>query len=92
MQQTFDVIIVGSGATGGWVAKQLTEAGRDVAVVEAGRRLNPAEDYTEHNRGRTTAARRATTADPARAAAGPAPTTAVRTARCRRRRPPAGSP
>jgi len=48
MQQTFDAIIVGSGATGGWVAKQLTEAGLDVAVVEAGRRLNPSEDYTEH--------------------------------------------
>ena len=31
-QETFDAIIVGSGATGGWVAKQLTEAGLKVAV------------------------------------------------------------
>ena len=64
MQQTFDAVVVGSGATGGWVAKQLTEAGLQVAVLEAGRRLNPAEDYTEHTlphqmpfRGRRLAAR-----------------------------------
>lgn len=48
MQQTFDAVVVGSGATGGWVARQLTEAGLAVAVLEAGRRLDPAEDYTEH--------------------------------------------
>ena len=46
--QTFDVVIVGSGASGGWVAKQLTEAGLRVAVLEAGRKLDPATDYTEH--------------------------------------------
>lgn len=45
--QSFDVVIVGSGASGGWVAKQLTEAGLHVAVLEAGRALTPA-DYTEH--------------------------------------------
>lgn len=33
--QTFDAVIVGSGASGGWVAKQLTEAGLRVAVLEA---------------------------------------------------------
>ena len=48
MQQTYDAVVVGSGATGGWVARQLTEAGLQVAVLEAGRRLNPAEDYSEH--------------------------------------------
>ena len=64
MQRVFDAVVVGSGATGGWVAKQLTEAGLEVAVLEAGRRLNPAEDYTEHTlphempfRGRRLAAR-----------------------------------
>lgn len=50
MQRTHDAVVVGSGATGGWVAKQLTEAGLDVAVLEAGRRLDPAVDYTEHTR------------------------------------------
>jgi choline dehydrogenase-like flavoprotein len=43
----FDVVIVGSGASGGWVAKRLTEAGLRVAVLEAGRQLSDA-DYKEH--------------------------------------------
>lgn len=30
---TFDAVVVGSGATGGWAAKQLTEAGLRVAVA-----------------------------------------------------------
>jgi choline dehydrogenase-like flavoprotein len=48
--QQYDVVIVGSGATGGWAAKQLTEAGLTVALLEAGRRLDPEVDYTEHKR------------------------------------------
>ncbi len=47
-REIFDVIIVGSGATGGWAAKQLSEAGLRVAVLDAGRKLDPARDYTEH--------------------------------------------
>ncbi|HVG39150.1 MAG TPA: GMC family oxidoreductase [Pyrinomonadaceae bacterium] len=47
-QEIYDAVIVGSGATGGWAAKELTEKGLRVAVLEAGRNLNPAEDYTEH--------------------------------------------
>jgi choline dehydrogenase-like flavoprotein len=46
--QPYDAVVVGSGASGGWVAKQLTEAGLRVAVLEAGRKLDPAVDYTEH--------------------------------------------
>jgi len=46
-RSTFDVVIVGSGASGGWVAKRLTEAGLRVAVLEAGRQLTDA-DYKEH--------------------------------------------
>jgi len=48
--ETYDVVIVGSGASGGWVAKELTEAGLKVAVLEAGRKLDPAVDFTEHKR------------------------------------------
>ncbi|MDX2150789.1 MAG: GMC family oxidoreductase [Bryobacteraceae bacterium] len=45
--QVFDVIVVGSGATGGWAAKQLTEAGMRVAMLEAGPKITP-RDFTEH--------------------------------------------
>jgi len=43
----YDAVVVGSGATGGWAAKRLTEAGMRVALVEAGRRIPPTE-FTEH--------------------------------------------
>ena len=47
LQQTYDVVVVGSGATGGWAAKQLAEAGLKVALLEAGRAVSPTE-FTEH--------------------------------------------
>ena len=47
-QEIYDAIIVGSGATGGWAAKELTQKGLTVAVLEAGRKLDPLKDYTEH--------------------------------------------
>lgn len=46
--EVFDAAIIGSGATGGWAAKKLTEAGLKVAVIEAGRKLDPSVDFTEH--------------------------------------------
>src|SRR5579863_3972637 len=46
--EVFDAIVVGSGATGGFAAKELTEAGLRVALVEAGRMLVPEKDFTEH--------------------------------------------
>jgi choline dehydrogenase-like flavoprotein len=46
--KTYDVIIVGSGATGGWAAKLLTEKGLRVVILEAGRKLDPMKDYSEH--------------------------------------------
>ena len=45
--QTFDVIVVGSGASGGWAAKRLSEAGINVVLLDAGRALTDA-DYKEH--------------------------------------------
>ncbi len=47
MQPSYDVIVVGSGASGGWAAKQLSEAGLRVAMLDAGR---PQQDknFTEH--------------------------------------------
>ncbi len=40
-----DVIVIGSGAGGGVMAKQLGEAGLEVIVLEAGRRYDPYNDY-----------------------------------------------
>jgi choline dehydrogenase-like flavoprotein len=45
--ETYDAIVVGSGATGGWAAKRLAEAGLKVALLEAGRNISPKE-FTEH--------------------------------------------
>jgi choline dehydrogenase-like flavoprotein len=47
LAQTYDAVVVGSGATGGWAAKQLAEAGLKVALLEAGRAVSPKE-FTEH--------------------------------------------
>ncbi len=46
-QDHFDVIVIGSGASGGWAAKRLSESGLKVAVVDAGRR-HTAGDFREH--------------------------------------------
>ena len=43
----FDVVVVGSGMSGGWVAKELCERGFKVCVVERGRKIDPVEDYTD---------------------------------------------
>ncbi|HSF25245.1 MAG TPA: GMC family oxidoreductase [Blastocatellia bacterium] len=47
-EEVYDAIIVGSGATGGWAAKELTEKGMRVIVLEAGRKLDPEKDFNEH--------------------------------------------
>jgi len=44
----YDALIIGSGITGGWAAKELTEKGLNVLVLEAGRTIVPEKDYVEH--------------------------------------------
>lgn len=41
----FDAIVVGSGITGGWAAKELTEAGLKVLMIERGRDIEHAIGY-----------------------------------------------
>ncbi|HME34351.1 MAG TPA: GMC family oxidoreductase [Candidatus Sulfotelmatobacter sp.] len=45
---SYDAIVVGSGMTGGWAAKELSEKGLKTLVLEAGRPTVPEEDYVEH--------------------------------------------
>jgi choline dehydrogenase-like flavoprotein len=47
-ETTYDAIVIGSGMTGGWAAKELTEKGLKTLVLEAGRPIVPEEDYVEH--------------------------------------------
>ena len=42
----FDAIVVGSGISGGWAAKELTEAGLKTLVLERGRNVEHIKDYT----------------------------------------------
>jgi choline dehydrogenase-like flavoprotein len=44
---SYDVIVVGSGASGGWACKRLAEAGLKVALLEAGRPQSD-KNFTEH--------------------------------------------
>jgi choline dehydrogenase-like flavoprotein len=46
-QGPYDVLVVGSGASGGWAAKRIAEAGARVALVDAGRPLR-ITDLDEH--------------------------------------------
>jgi len=43
--EKFDVIVIGSGAAGGWAAKECAERGCKTLVLEAGRTLDPATDF-----------------------------------------------
>lgn len=44
----YDAIVIGSGITGGWAAKELTERGLRTLLLEAGPPIVPARDYAEH--------------------------------------------
>src|SRR4051794_14080981 len=45
LRAEYDVIVVGSGAAGGWAAKSLTEKGLEVLVLEAGPALDAEKDF-----------------------------------------------
>ena len=65
-QNTYDAIVIGSGINGGWAAKELTEKGLKVLMLERGKQYEHIKDYATANkdpwqfehRGRTTTAQR----------------------------------
>jgi len=63
-KEEFDAIVVGSGISGGWAAKELTEKGLRVLLLERGKNVEHIKDYVNarkgpweyaHRGGRTTA-------------------------------------
>jgi len=48
--QTYDAIVVGSGISGGWAAKELTEKGLKVLMLERGRNIEHVKDYVNANK------------------------------------------
>jgi choline dehydrogenase-like flavoprotein len=44
-QNQYDAIVIGSGISGGWAAKELTEKGLKVLMLERGRDLKHVKDY-----------------------------------------------
>lgn len=64
LNKEFDVIVVGSGISGGWAAKEFTEKGFKTLLIERGRMVRHIEDYPtamldpwemEHHGGKTKA-------------------------------------
>lgn len=45
-KNTYDAIVIGSGISGGWAAKELTEKGLKTLVLERGRNVEHVKDYT----------------------------------------------
>ncbi len=64
MAEQYDAIVVGSGISGGWAAKELTEKGLRVVLLERGKNIEHVKDYVNatkapweypHRGGRTVA-------------------------------------
>jgi choline dehydrogenase-like flavoprotein len=49
--ETFDAIVVGSGISGGWAAKELTERGLRVLLLERGKHVEHVKDYVNARKG-----------------------------------------
>jgi choline dehydrogenase-like flavoprotein len=49
--QDYDAIVVGSGISGGWAAKELTEKGLRVLLLERGKNVEHVKDYVNATKG-----------------------------------------
>lgn len=49
-ENTYDAIVIGSGISGGWAAKELTEKGLKVLMLERGRNIEHIKDYVNANK------------------------------------------
>ncbi|MHA4811912.1 GMC oxidoreductase [Flavitalea flava] len=49
-ENTYDAIVIGSGISGGWAAKELTEKGLKVIMLERGRNIEHIKDYVNANK------------------------------------------
>ena len=47
----FDAIVIGSGISGGWAAKELTEKGLKVLMLDRGRMVEHRKDYITEGKG-----------------------------------------
>lgn len=50
MPSNFDAIVIGSGISGGWAAKELTEKGLKVLLLERGENIEHVKDYVNANK------------------------------------------
>ena len=50
MVNEFDAIVVGSGISGCWAAKELTEKGLKTIMLERGRNVRHVTDYNTENK------------------------------------------
>lgn len=48
---TYDAIVIGSGISGGWAAKELTEKGLKVLMLERGKNIEHVKDYVNATKG-----------------------------------------
>jgi choline dehydrogenase-like flavoprotein len=50
-ENTYDAIVIGSGISGGWAAKELTEKGLKTIMLERGRNVEHIKDYVNATKG-----------------------------------------
>jgi len=47
---TYDAIVIGSGISGGWAAKELTQKGLKTIMLERGKNIEHVKDYVNANK------------------------------------------